>query len=96
MMALQSREAHCQKNRGAPVLVFKVSSSSIYSIKVQVQYTRLSVHLVQIQVLVWDKTNAVCPQCMMLHVHQVDNAKRNYKWLQQIQHKVLPSHSNQS
>ena len=73
MMALQSREAHCQKNRGAPVLVFKVSSSSI-----------------------WDKTNAVCPQCMMLHVHQVDNAKRNYKWLQQIQHKVLPSHSNQS
>ena len=94
MIALQSREAHCQKNRGAPVLVFKVSSSSIYSI--QVQYTRLSVHLVQIQVLVWDKTNAVCPQCMMLHVHQVDNAKRNYKWLQQIQHKVLPSHSNQS
>ena len=30
---------------------------------------------------------------MMLHMRQVDNAKRNYKRMQQIQYKVLSSHS---
>ena len=50
-MALQSREAHFQKI-GGHFLVFKVRSSSIYSVKIQLQYTGCSVHLIQIQVLV--------------------------------------------
>ena len=74
-MVSSLREAHCQKI-GGHFSVFKVSSSSIYSVKVQVQYTGGSVHLVQIQVLVqfiYFKfiSNSVYIQIHSIQIHSV-------------------------